>query len=166
MNKTSNTMKRHIFFNTAARSAAVIAMVFSLTACARFKGEQTPTKFSHVAGIMQSPEAQDVVLSRADYRAAVANEQLLSNIRLVPVLKSQYASSSLPEYRIFGIRDGSPYALIGLRNADIIIAANDYIIYQSTDFPRFLTLLQNEPSGTVMVRRGGGARLLKISFTE
>jgi len=132
----------------------------------RTLGGNSPLKFSEVSPSTQPLKSVEIVVSRAEYLKAVGNEHLLATIRLVPILKSQYASSSSPEYRLFGVRDGSAYHLLGLQNADIIIAANDYIIFESQNFPKFLTLLKDEKEGTITVRREGNMMLLKVRFSE
>jgi type II secretory pathway component PulC len=125
-----------------------------------------PLKFSEVEPSNQPIKTVEVVVSRSEYLQAVGNEHLLATIRLVPILKNQYASSTSPEYRLFGVRDGSAYQLLGLQNADIILAANDYVIFESQNFPKFLTLLRDEKSGSITIRREGVLMLIKVRFSE
>jgi hypothetical protein len=84
-------------------------------------------------------------------------------IRLVPVFQSVSTTESY-EYRIFDINQYGVYALLGLENSDIIVAANRYLIKNPGQFPAFVQLLANENEATIEIRRGGEARLLKYAF--
>ena len=84
-------------------------------------------------------------------------------IRLVPVFQSVSTTESY-EYRIFDINEFGVYALLGLENADIIVAANRYLIKNPAQFPAFVQLLARENNATIEIRRGGEARLLKYAF--
>lgn len=83
--------------------------------------------------------------------------------RLVPVFASVSSRDSY-EYRIFDLNTGSPYALLGLQNSDIIVAANRYLIKRPEQFYQFVQLLRVENEASIEVRRGGEARLFKYSF--
>ncbi len=65
---------------------------------------------------------------------------------------------------MFDVTPDSVYALLGLENSDIIVAADKYLIKNQAQFPAFMRLLQNENEATIEIRRGGEARLLKYTF--
>lgn len=84
-------------------------------------------------------------------------------IRLVPVYQSVSSTDSY-EYRIFDIQHDGAYSLLGLENADIIVAVNRYLIKNPSQFPAFVQLLGNENEATIEIRRNGEARLMRYSF--
>lgn len=84
-------------------------------------------------------------------------------IRLVPVFQSVSSTDSY-EYRVFDINQDGVYALLGLENADIIVAANRYLIRNPAQFPSFVQLLAAENEAQIEIRRDGEARLHKYSF--
>jgi len=84
-------------------------------------------------------------------------------IRLVPVFQSVSPADSY-EYRIFDIGQDGVYALLGLENVDILVAANRYLIKSPGQFPAFVQLLANEKEATIEIRRGGESRLHKYTF--
>jgi type II secretory pathway component PulC len=86
-----------------------------------------------------------------------------SPIRLVPVFQSVSPAESY-EYRIFDISESGVYALLGLENSDILVAANRYLIKSPAQFPAFVQLLAHEKEATIEIRRGGESRLHKYSF--
>jgi general secretion pathway protein C len=84
-------------------------------------------------------------------------------VRLVELLRGKdELVAGYPEYRIFGIRPDSVYSLLGLENADVIIAANGYIIDSPGKFPKYVSLLSEEKGGEVIIRRGG--ELLELRY--
>jgi membrane-associated protease RseP (regulator of RpoE activity) len=84
-------------------------------------------------------------------------------VRLVPIYQSVTSTESY-EYRLFDVTPDSVYALLGLENSDIIVAADKFLIKNQAQFPAFMRLLQNENEATIEIRRGGEARLLKYTF--
>jgi type II secretory pathway component PulC len=84
-------------------------------------------------------------------------------IRLVPVFQSVSPTDSY-EYRIFDISQDGVYALLGLENSDILVAANRYLIKKPAQFPAFVQLLANEKEASIEIRRGGESRLHKYVF--
>lgn len=90
----------------------------------------------------------------------------LYSVRVVPILKGDTMSDDLPEYRLFGIEPHSAYWVLGLRNADILVGADDYVIYDSRAFPKFIELLSKQNEGTVEIRRDGKPLLFKYSITD
>jgi hypothetical protein len=101
-------------------------------------------------------------IQRNDFRNAIVKGPD-NAIRLVPVYESVASRGSF-ENRIFEIRPGSVYALLGLENRDILVAANGFLVKQPDIFTRFIELLAQENEATIEIRRNGEPRLLKYVF--
>jgi general secretion pathway protein C len=103
-------------------------------------------------------------LERAEFKKLLAQNGSLRGIRFVPILHGKdEPSPGYPEYRVFGINPGSVYAKMGLENADILIAANGYVFDNPGKFPQYVSLLAEEQSGFVNIRRSGNS--LQLSYT-
>jgi type II secretory pathway component PulC len=111
-------------------------------------------------------EVEERRVSRTLFRGAVSNNYLLERVRAIQLLKTDNLGDGLPEYRIFDIKEGSPYDLVGMKNADVLVGLNDYPIDEASKIPKFMYLLQGENSGLIEVRRQGKPILLKISFLD
>jgi type II secretory pathway component PulC len=84
-------------------------------------------------------------------------------IRLVPVYES-VASRLSYEHRVFDVKPSSIYALLGIQNSDIIVAADGYLIKEPRRFIEYIQLLPRENEASIEIRRAGEPRLLKYSF--
>jgi type II secretory pathway component PulC len=105
-----------------------------------------------------------IELERAEFKKALAQNGSLRGIRFVPILHGKdEPSPGYPEYRVFGINQGSVYSKMGLENADILIAANGYVFDNPDKFPQYVSLLAEEPGGFVNIRRSGNS--LQLSYT-
>ena len=63
-------------------------------------------------------------------------------VRLVPTLQNDSGVlQGPPEYRVFEVKKGSVYDALGLQNADILVAADDYIIRSTIVFTEFVKLI-------------------------
>ncbi len=102
--------------------------------------------------------------SFASARTSVAESAgSVDQIRLIRVFDQDATlASKYPRYRLFEIAPESPYDIIGLRNTDILVAVNGYVLFQPLRFKQFVNLLQNESGADFEIIRGGNP--VKISF--
>ncbi len=106
-------------------------------------------------------------VSRAQLQAALERAGAANAIRLVSTFRRAEASpSGAPEYRLFDIQPGSPYALLGLKNADVLIGVNDFAITNPRGFPQFMQAVIRESGVTFALRREERPFTLAVSFTE
>jgi membrane-associated protease RseP (regulator of RpoE activity) len=116
-----------------------------------------------VASYNQEVESAQVLsrtISRADLRKAISHGK---TARVVELLYGRDSSPGYKQYRLFGVDKESPYALLGLENADIIVAANGYVLNSPDKLPKFIGLLPGEQTATLDVRRSG--RAIRFSYT-
>jgi len=106
-------------------------------------------------------------ISRSQLQAALERAGAANSIRLVSTFRRAEASpSGAPEYRLFDIQPGSPYALLGLKNADVLIGVNDFAITNPRGFPQFMQAVIREPGVTFALRREERPFTLAVSFTD
>jgi len=140
---------------------ALVALSAGALGC----GPANPPQPKFIEDIRPIPPAMKEVsfaIQRKDFERALEQEGEAPP-RLVPVFAT-VASRESYEYRIFDLKPGSPYELLGLQNSDIIVAANRYLIKRPDQFQSFVQLLRIENEASIEIRRGGEARLFKYSF--
>jgi type II secretory pathway component PulC len=86
-----------------------------------------------------------------------------NRLRMVPVFQST-APGRAVEHRLFDLNSKSVYALLGLQSADIIVAADGFLVKRPDQFMIFTQLLQGQDQAPIEIRRNGEARLLKYAF--
>lgn len=107
----------------------------------------------------------ELTVSRAAFKKRVATEDL-RNIRMVPVTRSIREDTGFPEYRLFSISPESAYAMIGLGERDILVAAQDYAVVDPSTFPVVVKLLQDEPEARLLIKRLGKVELVRTVFID
>lgn len=86
--------------------------------------------------------------------------------RIIEIFKREGEGASVPEYRIFDVKPRSAYALLGLEDADVLVAASGYVITTANAFRRYLSVVGSEPGGELEIRRAGRPILIKFTFVE
>jgi hypothetical protein len=107
-----------------------------------------------------------VLLNRETYIKALEKEGAVNQARLVEVFHRGQADNELKEYRLLDIRPGSVYDLLGLQHADILIAANGYVVPVPQMFWNYLRLIARFEQANLEVRRDGTPLLLEYQFIE
>jgi type II secretory pathway component PulC len=139
-----------------------LALMLQLTAGCSASQVREPKFIEDVRPIPPVLKVISYAIQRRDLQEALT--RIKENpIRLVPVFQSVSPADSY-EYRIFDIGENGVYALLGLENKDILVAANRYLIKSPAQFPAFVQLLANEKEATIEIRRGGESRLHKYTF--
>ncbi|MCO6430221.1 MAG: hypothetical protein J5J00_05120 [Deltaproteobacteria bacterium] len=123
-----------------------------------------PTEIAKIRGVPPNIKTVEMTISRQTYRDTLKQPDKLTRMRVIPLVARAEEASAVPEYRLFSIYEGSPAELLGLQNADVLVAANGFIIYEPAKFKAYLALLQNESQATIEVRRSGQPLLLKYTF--
>ena len=112
------------------------------------------------------PERVSLPVSRSELQTLLQDSTGINSIRLVEVFRANTESQPYPVYRIFGLQPGSAYELLGLKNTDILVAANDYIIRTPQLFVQYVRLLPREPEAFIEIERGGIPLIFAYEMTE
>jgi type II secretory pathway component PulC len=121
-----------------------------------------PKRLQEIRPIPPALRVTTYTLQRRDLQS-VLSKGADNTIRLVPIYES-VASRQSYEYRVFDVRPGSVYSLLGLENSDVLVAADGYLIKKPEQFVMYVQLLANQNEANIEMRRGGEPRLLKYSF--
>ena len=121
-------------------------------------------KIESVRGAAHAGNVVPLSVTRAQLREILAKGSDLNQLRVVQVTQSSSANSNAtPEYRLFGIKSGSVADVLGLANADILIAANGYVVFSPKQFADYLYALSELKQGSIELRRNQEA--LQLNYT-
>ena len=107
----------------------------------------------------------ELTISKNDLSNALEGSRGSSNLRIVPLVTSAAQAPASPEYRIFNVKPGSVGALIGLKNADILVAAHDYVIQAPSQFYNYLQMLRAQEASSIEIRRDGKPIRIQLQFS-
>ena len=143
------------------RMGCVVLLLIGVVGCG-IQRNKDPKFIEDIRPIPPALKVNSFTIQRRDLQQAIAR-LADTPIRLVPVYQTVSSTESY-EYRVFDVTPDSVYALMGIENSDIIVAADRYLIKNPAQFPAFVRLLGSENEATIEIRRGGEARLMKYSF--
>jgi type II secretory pathway component PulC len=141
----------------------IVFGVLILTACSTAKDTRV-LKLSSIRGESPGTAVVTRTISKELYAKSINNQTAMQRMRLVPILINSKAPGSLPEYRLFDILPDSAASVLGLKNADVLVAANDFVIYDPPKFKTYLALLKNEKEAFIEIRREGQPIIFKYQF--
>jgi type II secretory pathway component PulC len=143
-----------------------LACLVTLVGCS-FGAPTTPPREVRIDAVRPVPPPRRVINFQVDKGAlarSLERQELLRSIRLVPILRSESEKSLYPEYRIFDLKEGSPYRLLGLENADVLVSSEGYIVWEPAKFTQYVSLLKDQNGASIEIRRGEEHLLLVPSF--
>ncbi len=121
-----------------------------------------PKRIEEIRPIPPALRVTSYTIQRRDLQSTLS-KGTDNAIRLVPIYES-VASRLSYEYRVFDVRPGSIYSLLGLENSDIVVAADGFLIKKPEQFVLYVQLLTKQNEATIEIRRGGEPKLLKYAF--
>jgi len=102
-------------------------------------------------------------LSKAKLERMLKSSPELNRIRMVEVFRK---GGVVPEYRLFEINQKGVYSYLGLEDRDVLVAADDFIIYDRNGFPKFVYLLPGEKQASILVRREDREIMYRYTISE
>jgi S1-C subfamily serine protease len=120
-----------------------------------------------IASIRPSPAGIETIalhVSKDELARALETGRGAANVRIVPLVTSAAQAPASPEYRVFNVRPGSVAAIIGLKNADVLVAAHDYVVQSTQQFYNYLQLLRMQEHSSIEIRRDGKPIRIEVTF--
>lgn len=112
-------------------------------------------------------EIVELSITRTDFSNRIKESALTNRARLVEVFASASGGRlPWPEYRLFDVAPGSVYSLLGLQNADTIVAIDDMILANATVFKQVVPMLSRSASAQIEIRRGSNPMLYRYHFVD
>lgn len=110
---------------------------------------------------------QKLEIPRASYRTRLEQGGDVNKFRLIQVFTgSEEASTTQPQWRVFDVRRGSVCEMLGLKNADVILAANGRMFVDPEKFVAYLSLLAAEKTASIQLKREGQELLMNYVFLD
>ena len=120
-----------------------------------------------IASIRPAPAGIETValhVPKDELARALETGRGAANVRIVPLVTSAAQAPASPEYRVFNVRPGSVAAIIGLKNADVLVAAHDYVVQSTQQFYNYLQLLRMQEHSSIEIRRDGKPIRIEVTF--
>lgn len=137
------------------RLIALIIATVSLIGCSSMQGssvqEEGVGKATPLPPQARLGETVELQISRNKLKEQLSKVSGENRIRMVDVFKKD---GGYPEYHLFGIQDQSVYTLLGLQNEDVLVAANDFVVFDRNGFPKFVSLFPQVKEASIRFRRG------------
>ena len=111
-------------------------------------------RISEVRGPLPGTKTVTMEIPRDRYIKALETGNV-NTVRLVEVYSRYKVPETPPEYRLFDVRPGSVYDVLGLQTSDVILAADGYVIPAPQIFWQFLNLVRNLDKTSIELVRGG-----------
>lgn len=148
-----------------ARMMVVVLLSVLGMGCSGRGSEFEPERYP--VGRTTPPEIKVVELTipRSQLQTALEKDLLTDKLRVIEVYTSQEKGSQ-PLYRLFDIHPASVYALLGLRNADVLVAANERYLRNATVFKSYVRMLKGEQEAQIEIMRGVDPLLYRYRFTD
>ncbi len=156
-----STLRKGFKYMLTRGFIALAIVVFASIGCSTPRPNE-PKRIEEIRPIPPALRVTSYTLQRRDLQSTLS-KGADNTIRLVPIYES-VASRQSYEYRVFDVRPGSVYSLLGLENSDIVVAADGYLIKKPEQFVLYVQLLAKQNEANIEIRRGGEPRLLKYSF--
>ena len=144
----------------------IVLIIFLLLGCGTKNINRGASNIDNVRPKPEFIKTIDMAISRKEYTNRLISGGNLNIARLVDIYSRETAGGYISEYRIFDIRKGSVLELLGLKNIDILVATNNYVVPNQEVFWQYLRLLQNEMVASIEIRRNGQPILFKYSFID
>ena len=141
----------------------LIAATVILPGCIRPQAPEPVVYSQTPGGKVQS--TVELSIPRKKLQKALTRGSEANEIRLVQVFRRE--DQPLPQYRLFSVQHGSIYDLLGLQETDILLAADDHVVFEPAAFRTFVVQYlptQNDASITLM--RDGVAMLYRYHITD
>lgn len=156
------------------RSFLITAVVVAnLSACSAVfrKSETAPAGGPvEISALRPKPIEQQTVqrqIPRTELLQALQQGEVINSPRIVQIFfRSGETDLSFPVYRLFEVHPKSAYALLGLQAADVIVAANNYIIFNQQQFRNYIRALPQQSEGSIEIKRAGQPLLLTYRITD
>ena len=103
-----------------------------------------------------------VKITREHLLTALDQDMLTDRLRVVPTYSRE--ETGTPLYRLFDVHPKSVYGVLGLKNADVLVAANERYLRNPFVFKQFVRLLRNESSARIEIVRGVEPVLFVYTF--
>ena len=153
-------MKLHKRFSLSL----VLFFIGGAIGCSSTVQSVEPVSIASIRPVPAGIETITLNVSKDQLARALETGRGAANVRIVPLVTSAAQAPASPEYRVFNVRPGSVAAIIGLKNADVLVAAHDYVVQSTQQFYNYLQLLRMQEKSSIEIRRDGKPIRIEVTF--
>lgn len=106
----------------------------------------------------------ELPISRKQLQERISSAHALNQVRLVEVYNG--GGDRPPRYRLFDVKRGSVCELLGLSNADVIVALDQYYFYKPEKFGAYIELMQKLKNASITIEKNGQPLLMRYKIVE
>lgn len=145
------------------RVSLLVALLCLIMGC----GPRSPARLDPQKPPRPGTPEQSITVSRSALQRSLSQRLYNDQLRIVQVYRRNEEFANIaPEYRLFQVHPQSAYALLGLQEADVLVAASGYIIQTPELFREYVRLLPQEQNAMIEVRRLADPLVLRYVFKE
>ena len=85
-----------------------------------------------------------MAVDRMRYRQSLINAEV-NSVRVIEIFqrKAKQEARTYPMYRLFDVKKGAAYDILGLKDGDIIVSAAGYVIQDGSQFKNYINVLED-----------------------
>ena len=156
-----------IFIRTLRTLVLGALCVVGLSTCG-VRDDGRTLQYSKIVGALPQ-KVVEKSFSRKAITAASLQGDAINSMRIVPVFRrgDEMGAMDFPTYRLFDVQSGSIYSMVGLENADVLLAANDLVVLNPEGFKIFVTtVIPKQNTSTITIRRDGITTELRVTLLD
>lgn len=101
-------------------------------------------------------------VSHESFKRVINGDGEVNKARMVEIYRRGQSKEAPAEYRLLDVDKEGIFYLIGLRNRDVIVAADGYVIPSGQLFWEYIKLMDKTKNASIEIKRGGRTILLNI----
>ncbi|RMD86505.1 MAG: hypothetical protein D6808_03175 [Candidatus Dadabacteria bacterium] len=148
-----------------------IFVLLAVSGCSSFSHRAKSPRYSaDIAESLKYPYPEEglpvktYTISKKELRAKLDLSPAINRIRVIKLYGGR--DFSTPRYRLLDVKKESVYYFLGIRNRDILLSADGFIINSGYLFPRFVSLLPGERKAKIRIIRRGKEMVLRYNLVN
>lgn len=148
-----------------AMRSILLASVFILFSCSATK--YSTAKAKKISEVRLIPPVTKEISKNISYEKFVRvlnRDSDVNKARMVEIFRRGQSKDAPPEYKLLDVDKRGVFYLLGLRNDDVIVAADGYVIPSGPIFWEYIKLMKKTKSASIEIRRAGKSILLNVDL--
>ena len=144
----------------------LLLLFISLCSCAVKGSGIKPRRLSESRLVPVEYTTVDIRLNKDEFTRILKEGGDNNKVRLVRIYHRGESTDSPGKYRILDVKEDGIFAYMQLKENDLILAADDYIIPKPIVFWEYIKLIPSVGKANVEIERAGNNMLLNYDFVE
>ncbi|MGI6680416.1 MAG: hypothetical protein ACOX3T_02845 [Bdellovibrionota bacterium] len=84
-----------------------------------------------------------MAIDRMKYRQSLINTEV-NSVRVIEIFqrRAKQEAKNYPTYRLFDVKPGATYEILGLKDGDVIVSAAGYVVQDAVQFKNYISVLE------------------------